>query len=829
MAITFLLPESAGASAPVRSVPFVSRPRLVQHLDSGRDSPAIVVQAPAGSGKSQLLLEWASQQVGAVVWVALADDDAVEEQCARVRESAAAALARLGQVDADVDTPPCVIIDGLRHLDAAAMQREITALRNALGRWRIVIVTREMTALPEHLGLRPMLSGADLAFTEPDVTEFAEFWSLHHDSVTVAKLCRVTAGWPRGVREALEGVHRVDVSDWHDIGDYTREAVRRLAGDLLREPGVDTLSRAAVPKRLLREHSSALGLQEQDRGLLDRVEQAGLGWWDYRGADPAFAFQPMVRRFLIESANPRALKVARAELSRWHLERGDVRRAFAEAVLAEDWVLAHDCAQRDLVEVTAHLSDDPSLLAGVPKSVLRHEPLLNMLYALSRYISGHTAGALAAFGRLVVDVERKRLVRRSEIDPDHVWVHGLLTLGLRLLGRYELVPSSLRRFESMIETVTDHSSALDDAEDLFFTEAAVTALYLGDTAWAIEFLDRRPLRAPRTKRQHFYGDALYLLALVLNGDMVRARERLASLMAHVLPPGFLDSFYAIPLHIATASLSLEDGDAEAAAASLARTEAHWETTENWPFLLLAHTHVAWFRADALTALDVFRARRVQQRHRAGISSAMESRLAAIHAKLLAATGRLPEAQKIVPARSQTPVLAATRALILTHTRSYESAGEVVEHVLQDPRITPRTQAELHVIGSIAAFRSGDERRARRHVFNLESIASRFALTTPFTMMPAGEREALLVSAPELQAAASRQPTFYETPLEQPRLTKKERMMLYELNLGTSMSEAAAKHSVSLNTVKSQRRSLYRKLDATKASEALDRARELGLL
>ena len=819
MSLTFFFADRHSVDAPVSTaVPHLSRPRLLQQLNASDDVPARLIQAPSGFGKTQLLREWASQHEGEVVWLALPVDGSVAEH-----------LSILHDVRSQPVTGDAFVIDGLKHLDAAEMQQEIASLLSRFACSRVLLATSELRPMPESLGLHRVLSQRDLAFTDDEIAELARFWSVPGGDDTAAKLGRLSAAWPRGVRNALEWAHHADASGWNDTGDYTQEVVRRLAGELLEGPAGRQLALAAIPGRVLPSQARALGLEPEFASVLGDVERAGLGWWDYWGAEPSFEFQPMLREYLLRSAEAESLQAARSGLARWHLEHGLIRDAFAEAVRAQDWHIAHDCAQRDLVEVTAHLSDDPALLAKVPKSVLRREPLLNMLYALSLYISGRSTGALVAFGTLVVDVERKRLIRRSETHPDQVWVQGLLTLGLRLLGRYELVGASLRRFQSMIETVTDHSSALDSAEDLFFTEAAVTALYLGDIAWALEFLDRRPLRELRTKRQHFYGDALYLLALVLNGDMVRARERRSALLSQVLPPGFSESFYAIPLHIASAYLALEDGDAEQASESLALTEAHWETTENWPLLLLAHTDVAWIREDALTALEVFMLRRGQQRHRASISSAMEARLSATRAKLFAAAGRLAEAQKIVPARSKSSVLATTRALLLTRGGSYESAAEVVEQMLAEPNMTPRTQVESHVIGAIAAHRLGDERRARRHVFALESTVSRYGLRSPFALMPGQERDVLLADSPALLELAQSQPTYFEAPTEQPRLTKKERVMLYELNLGSTMSEAAQKHSVSLNTIKSQRRALYRKLGVASASEALDRARELGII
>lgn len=67
------------------------------------------------------------------------------------------------------------------------------------------------------------------------------------------------------------------------------------------------------------------------------------------------------------------------------------------------------------------------------------------------------------------------------------------------------------------------------------------------------------------------------------------------------------------------------------------------------------------------------------------------------------------------------------------------------------------------------------------------------------------------------------------PVEVVRLTDREHAVLAELVRGSSARETASNLFVSVNTVKTQQRSLYRKLGAHSKDEVLDTARKLGLL
>ena len=66
------------------------------------------------------------------------------------------------------------------------------------------------------------------------------------------------------------------------------------------------------------------------------------------------------------------------------------------------------------------------------------------------------------------------------------------------------------------------------------------------------------------------------------------------------------------------------------------------------------------------------------------------------------------------------------------------------------------------------------------------------------------------------------------PQQRQVLTDRERLVLGRLAQDRTLREIATELYVTRNTVKSQVRSVYRKLGASSRAEALTRARELGL-
>ena len=68
-----------------------------------------------------------------------------------------------------------------------------------------------------------------------------------------------------------------------------------------------------------------------------------------------------------------------------------------------------------------------------------------------------------------------------------------------------------------------------------------------------------------------------------------------------------------------------------------------------------------------------------------------------------------------------------------------------------------------------------------------------------------------------------------SPVTASSLTAAELRLLPMLSTHLSAPEIAAEMYLSLHTIKTQARSIYRKLDANSRSQAVARARELGLL
>ncbi|WSA30595.1 LuxR C-terminal-related transcriptional regulator [Micromonospora peucetia] len=151
--------------------------------------------------------------------------------------------------------------------------------------------------------------------------------------------------------------------------------------------------------------------------------------------------------------------------------------------------------------------------------------------------------------------------------------------------------------------------------------------------------------------------------------------------------------------------------------------------------------------------------------------------------------------------------------------------------------------EAAVLDAVLARRAGDDRRAGRVLERALDLAGPEGFRRVFTRAEPGVRDLLAahldtgtahwpmvsdlvrgVDAPAERAPAERGAATLDEPL-----TERELTILRYLQSILSNVEIAAELSLSVNTIKTHVRNIYRKLDATRRREAVRRARDLHLI
>ncbi|WP_373321788.1 helix-turn-helix transcriptional regulator [Micromonospora okii] len=225
-------------------------------------------------------------------------------------------------------------------------------------------------------------------------------------------------------------------------------------------------------------------------------------------------------------------------------------------------------------------------------------------------------------------------------------------------------------------------------------------------------------------------------------------------------------------------------------------------------------------------------------------------LRAAEAELRAAHGDVGTAQELLaagPAGGADGTTAA-RAVALAHVELRAGDSRAAGYALPDwdgPDAASwplPVRLDTGVLDAVLAHGAGDDRRAGRLLERALELAEAEGFRRPFTRAEPGLRSLLAAhldsgtahwpTVSDLLRGARERPAGREAEagraLDEP-LTERELTVLRYLQSILSNVEIAAELSVSVNTVKTHVRNIYRKLDATRRREAVHRARELHLL
>ncbi len=109
-----------------------------------------------------------------------------------------------------------------------------------------------------------------------------------------------------------------------------------------------------------------------------------------------------------------------------------------------------------------------------------------------------------------------------------------------------------------------------------------------------------------------------------------------------------------------------------------------------------------------------------------------------------------------------------------------------------------------------------------------ACSSEHGVTLPWRLLTDDDRRVLRDDAPpHVCEYLDGSPSAFRGSLATPRLSRREAVVLAQLRADTSVAEIAEVLAVSANTVKTQLKSIYRKLGARNRSEALQAAMEVG--
>lgn len=254
---------------------FIFRLRLEQFFLRHDETRILFVEAPAGFGKTVLLMQWRRAAMAAgtpVAWVTLGErdtaSDVVEAVALAIRQATGrhrfafgmeVSGASSGQADAAVailaaewaalvPTPLLVLDDFERVVDAGAQAVLLQLLRQLPDHCRMLVGSRPLQCRSwlvdlESYGHLAHLTQRELAFTLEESFEFLSAQCPQYvDSNLFARLHRLTEGWPVGLEIAAA---RLKVAPPHEAAWLDAQSQAQGASAFFLDKATENLSKRA--------------------------------------------------------------------------------------------------------------------------------------------------------------------------------------------------------------------------------------------------------------------------------------------------------------------------------------------------------------------------------------------------------------------------------------------------------------------------------------------------------------------------------------------------------------------------------------------------------
>lgn len=866
----------------------VARARLLSGEGGQLDCPVILVQAPAGFGKTSLLAQWRREHLaqGAVVaWLSAQEGDeprrlsqglalAVRQAAGRPTfgHTLLEAPPGLGQLEgitvwlaevAQTALNVVLMVDEADRLPADSRGALAYLMRNAPPNLRTVVATR----VDCNLDIDDLIAYGQCAVVGQEMLRFrleetlelvrARF-ATRVDSDTAARLHELTEGWPLGLQLALTVVERAAEPRAEVLAMATHggEPRDQLVGTLLANLDPDDLAfltRISILDSLHGELCRSVALVDDAAERLERMcndtpvfitgEQGE--WLRVHN----LARDALRQRFAMLPADEQAQLHARAVP--WLAERGRLEAAAGHALLAGQHDLAYELAERSLYESTMHGRIDAVVewLERLPAAELDRRPRLRLAIAWA-LVSGERHDEA---GRQV-----DRILGLPGADEALRCECALIVSGAAVFA------DEPDRFARLHDPWAE-APPLDDPllKQIHANRTAFRTLLDGDPALARLRQQQAP-RAPGGRTPDYvnrWGEFIIALSYVWEGQVLLADNLLRpSLAGSEATLGRRSSFVVMQAALLASAVWERDRPDEAVALLANRLDVVERSGLPEVLLLSYRTlariavaegaeHRAIELLEALHAVGVSRrlprlriaslseqVRLHARRYRAQTCRELCDRIDAV----LAEAG-LPEGP--LWRRSVSPLRELARGLAAIAAQDWRGALEPLARADEVAQQVRQGRLHIEIVGlrAFALDRCG-EKGAKPLLREAAGLARAYGLLRVFE----DAHPDLGAWAREIEGAGAGTPAsgMSSGPMPRPQavrelarlqatpstaLTPKEREVLALLTRNLSNKEIALAMQVGEETIKWHMKNLFAKLDAGSRKQVVLRARILGLL
>jgi LuxR family maltose regulon positive regulatory protein len=685
---------------------------------------------------------------------------------------------------------------------------------------------------------------SDLLLTVDEISELAHVMGVVVSREQAKRVHDAVGGWVGAIRTVFAAIAAgADGLPVARASEYVREVVIPGIRD---QRTLTELMRFSLATRLTHALIRDLSDEPDPDQSVAMVESPGLAQRHYREADVELVLPSVVRDALSDAYLSRDAVAARAmhaRLAAWYATREGhdfVLMAFQHAAAGHDWTRLDQIWDGHAVAIGMR---NPAAVAAVlralPEPVIAARPgMLVGRAAISVAAADSDADGRMATLRAYFEASSPLVATRLDSLrlPDLLYIGTWHMVGLRMRGRFEAAVRFRGELERRVLARTADGVPPGGRLGWFHLQTGLTWTLLGQHDSAI--------RSYELCWQSRAGTATYIpsnaaanlaLTYALRADQGGADLWLARHAEFDTAGEWGHYLVGIGAHVAAGLLALDRLDAASCRTELAHLGNGAAPVELWPFIAYLHAEYGLHFGDpAVSLADLHAARRAHQRELANQGAAAEL-LTRAAADLLIASGQPQRANHLLarsgPTRSA--VLAVARARIALLSGNNAATRDIAADALWMPETAARERVELLVLEALAAHRMNDLEHSRKQATRAVGLASNGLLASLRTVQP--EELTILLRLADRQldpgqlALVTAQSAPYPIRVQLVSLTPREQQLAAALTTTASRQSIADELHISINTLKKQLVSLYRKLGATSRDGACVRLRELGLI
>lgn len=825
----------------------IGRPRLNAVLDAG--APLTLLRGAAGSGKTTALVGWAFTCSARVVWLtvtpALATSPALASALLRVlrgtdTDTGAGSTdpatgdgwPAVGHYLCDHEEPVVIVLD-----DAAALDRDavfdLCRTVAVPSHVRLIVATNRPSPFDsDGIGLvidTALISPEDLAFDTDEIRR-----ALDVDEDTAVAVRAATEGFAAVVRavalrgRAPDGTTIVEVAT-AAVDDYLRS---RMEEGTFGAGVLEGLIRISITDTVDLPLAQALSSDPDIGAALDEAEAFGFGRWSTDSGRGTFTIAAPARTLLrhdLLRRFPAEIRVLRRLAIEGALRRGAPFEGLRLAMEEDDLHLAAHV----IMSGWSHLLDHDgrrvvALLGDLPLARLKQEPLVAMLLGIC--LNANRLRRVRGLQLLRMAISAAN-ARRNTLSPtERLFIWTAESAALRVIGMPDRAGQvAARALALFTETPESQWEQYAMEMPLLCTHLGISLYYGGRREQAVRLFDEAAaLAASQGSGKAFHAVSLLGGIHALNGDLPEARHYVEIIRDGSWDPAQLDGYRGTFYRVAESMLAVEDGDLAAAKHHARAFLPHRATSEHWTTMATVEAWIALHEGDAAGGLERLESFARLRGREAGSPPARQA-LSRPRILLHLALGDIRAARGIKQRDAGTDrfgTLLERARVALIDGRAPEAA-RLLSHTRLEPT-TSRERAEAAAVQSAALHRvSPAAAQAVTEALNAQ-LADR-GLRTPLALLSAEDFAAVRADLAPIGGAPLPARSALPSFAARPRLSSREQVVLHALTTGAPLPEIAAELQVSPNTLKTQLRSIYRKLDAANRTEALEQAARHGLL